>query len=201
MGWSILDLAAIQEGGDGRDGTCYWIESKCILTSWNWIPASRCAGGGCQSVMTGASLEAGDSFGFKPSIWIQSTEALIRTGSNGSIESITRSQQAIKSTGAVGQSNRKQQQCQVYYSIPQAYYKQRTSLSCWTIGLLQAYRQRIKSIYWSAWTGKIKPTVVSSLLLDPQVHYSLQSVLKSTHRSTVSVTDYSWCRWKRSSRK
>ena len=66
-------LAAIQEGGDGRDGTCYWIESKCILTSWNWIPASRCAGGGCQSVMTGASLEAGDSFGFKPSIGLQST--------------------------------------------------------------------------------------------------------------------------------
>ena len=24
--WSTLDLAAIQEGGDGRDGICYWID-------------------------------------------------------------------------------------------------------------------------------------------------------------------------------
>ena len=28
VGWSTLDLAAIQEGGDGRDGACCWIESR-----------------------------------------------------------------------------------------------------------------------------------------------------------------------------
>ena len=42
-GWSMLDLAAIQEGGDGRDGTCHWIDLipfRCSGTSYYLIRGS-----------------------------------------------------------------------------------------------------------------------------------------------------------------